>query len=148
MRKLLPGMMIAGLIACQPVSQQNVFAFFEYDLKDGMADRFIEGYAKDLEWHASQEDDWSWAGWFVTTGEPSAREKLRDLPFVWMQTVSGGELHEYLLFVGMETLEGLDACANLFDFSSGPSADYTASVRQASSELWSYSERLSLYPDQ
>jgi len=103
--------MIAGLIACQPVSaQQNVFAFFEYDLKDGMADRFIEGYAKDLEWHASQEDDWSWAGWFVTTGERRGRFIDATPNHVWR--------------------------------------DFDQWKVNSASELWSYSERLSLYPDQ
>lgn len=54
-------------------AQKNVFAFFEYDIKSGMNDQFINGYERDLEWHKSQEDDWSWIGWFVTNGNRRGR---------------------------------------------------------------------------
>ncbi len=67
--------LIAICILCftHAQSQNNVFAFFEYDVKSGMDDQFISGYAKDLEWHSSQGDDWSWIGWFVLNGERRGR---------------------------------------------------------------------------
>lgn len=48
----------------------KVYAFFEYKLKQGvgMQDAFEMGYERDLEWHRSQEDDWSWIGWYVING--------------------------------------------------------------------------------
>ena len=57
----------AGTLAAQ--QNTNVFAFFEYEIKNGMEDQFIAGYERDLEWHKSQGDDWSWVGWFVVNGE-------------------------------------------------------------------------------
>jgi hypothetical protein len=239
--KTMMRLLTISLLSCQSgYAQEQVFAFFEYDLKDGMSDRFVNGYAKDLEWHASQDDDWSWVGWFVTTGErrgrfidatpdhawgdfdrwkvdsgenarhndihwasyvenasgsyrtvlgeysradedwlrrkylqvyhvevvqgqentfdtflqtfaSSAKKKLKDMPFVWMRTVSGGDVGEHLLFVGLENLEGLGACEQLFVFSTAEtslSAAYGTSVRNVSSELWSYSEKLSLFPNE
>lgn len=53
--------------------RQNVFAFFEYDIKNGMNDQFMNGYERDLEWHESQEDNWSWIGWFVINGNRRGR---------------------------------------------------------------------------
>lgn len=55
------------------VSQNNVFAFYEYDIIKGMHQEFIDGYHKDLEWQASQNDNWSWVGWFVLNGERRGR---------------------------------------------------------------------------
>lgn len=48
----------------------SVFAFFEYKLKNeiGMEDAFNTGYERDLEWHKSQNDQWTWIGWYVTNG--------------------------------------------------------------------------------
>lgn len=54
-------------------AQSNVFAFFEYDINKRSTNQFINGYAKDLEWHQSQNDDWSWIGWFVINGERRGR---------------------------------------------------------------------------
>ncbi|MEN7547604.1 hypothetical protein AAG747_06785 [Rapidithrix thailandica] len=54
-------------------AQESVFSFFEYKLKEGMREQFINGYEKDLEWHQSQKDDWAWVGWFVINGERRGR---------------------------------------------------------------------------
>lgn len=54
-------------------AQQHVFAFYEYDIKDGMSDQFVNGYTKDIEWHRDQKDDWSWIGWFVLNGDRRTR---------------------------------------------------------------------------
>lgn len=53
------------------IKKDTVFAFFEYKIKDGigMKDAFDSGYGRDLEWHRSQDDDWSWIGWYVSNGE-------------------------------------------------------------------------------
>jgi hypothetical protein len=50
--------------------QDTVFAFFEYKIKEevGMEDAFNAGYERDLEWHKSQNDTWSWVGWYVANG--------------------------------------------------------------------------------
>ncbi|MEH0155186.1 hypothetical protein V6R21_13655 [Limibacter armeniacum] len=63
------------LFFCLPeaYSQGNAFAFFEYDIRLGMEDQFNNGYEKDLEWHKSQGDDWSWIGWYVINGERRGR---------------------------------------------------------------------------
>lgn len=52
---------------------QNIFAFFEYDIKNGMTDQFVNGYKADLEWQKSKGDDWSWVGWFVSNGDRRGR---------------------------------------------------------------------------
>lgn len=49
--------------------ENNVFAFYEYKIKEGKTDHFTEGYKRDLEWHAEKQDPWSWAGWFVMNGD-------------------------------------------------------------------------------
>lgn len=54
-------------------AQKNVFAFFEYNIKDGMTEQFVNGYARDLEWHKVQQDDWTWIGWFVINGQRRGR---------------------------------------------------------------------------
>ncbi|MEO9802638.1 MAG: hypothetical protein ABJF04_05285 [Reichenbachiella sp.] len=215
-------------------AQNKVFAFYEYDIKDGMTDQFVNGYAKDLEWHKSQKDDWSWLGWFVTNGKRRGRfidatpdhawtdfdrwkvdraENVRhnkihwvpyvenysgsynvmideysapkpnwltsaflqvyslkvkigrdgvfkkflsdfkvlanrkELPFVWMQTVSGGGVSEYQLFVGISRVEELGKCMDLFDFSMAKSdiiQNYSNAVESNTSELWRYSSQLTL----
>ncbi|MBC9795041.1 hypothetical protein [Sinomicrobium weinanense] len=67
--------LIGMILLCyvRTYSQNNVFAFFEYDIRSGMEDPFINGYAKDLEWHQLQGDDWSWIGWFVMNGNRRGR---------------------------------------------------------------------------
>lgn len=223
-------------ISSATYAQNNIFAFFEYDLKDGHRDQFINGYAKDLSWHQSQGDDWTWVGWFVTNGprrgrfidatpnhnwsdfdrwkvdaaenarnndihwapyvdnasgsykkvltdysnsagnwfvspnvqvysieikpgkelffedflkdfSPLLKEQLRELPFVWMKTISGAKTNEYLLYVGMDKIEQLAACEYLFHFSVSQkelARKYNECVARQSSELWSYSQKLSL----
>jgi hypothetical protein len=54
-------------------AQNNITAFYEYQIKNGMRSQFINGYAQDLEWHKSQGDDWAWIGWFVANGERRGR---------------------------------------------------------------------------
>jgi len=51
------------------INTDTVFVFFEYKIKDGMDDAFNAGYERDLEWHKSQKDNWSWVGWYVSNGE-------------------------------------------------------------------------------
>jgi hypothetical protein len=217
-------------------AQNNVYAFFEYDIIDGMEDKFINGYEKDLRWHKSQGDDWSWPGWFVLNGnrrgrfidaapdhkwsdfdnwkinasENSRHNKIHWLPyvenpsgsyriildefsrykkdwfqnkflqvyhieikngqeeifkrflenyksllqsnlkensFVWMRTISGGNIHEYYLFISFNKIEELELCETIFDFSDSQNefrGNYNNSVFRNTSELWRYSERLSL----
>lgn len=50
--------------------KDTVFAFFNYKLKNdvGIEDAFNAGYERDLEWHKSQNDKWTWLGWYVTNG--------------------------------------------------------------------------------
>jgi hypothetical protein len=69
MRTFLFALLLLAAIHATSQQNPNVFAFFEYEIKDGMEDQFIAGYGKDLEWHKSQGDDWSWVGWFVVNGE-------------------------------------------------------------------------------
>jgi hypothetical protein len=68
-----------------------------------------------------------------------------------MRTVSGGDVGEHLLFVGLENLEGLSACEGLFAFSAAEKsllAAYSTSIGNIRSELWSYSDKLSLFADE
>ncbi|UGU14348.1 hypothetical protein LS482_11570 [Sinomicrobium kalidii] len=217
-------------------AQGKVFAFFEYDIREGMKASFINGYAKDLEWQQSQGDDWCWAGWFVLNGDrrgrfidatpdhtwkdfdnwkidasensrhnrihwlpyvenpsgsyrevmeryssyakkwyrskylqvyymrmhsgevagsnqflsdlkPLLEDKLQGRPFVWMKTVSGGDPDTYLLFVGLNKLEDLQLCSELFrEYSSGKENQGKRAVKEIISELWGYSDKLSLFP--
>lgn len=60
----------------QPIQKTDtVFAFFEYQLKKevGMEDAFNTGYQRDLEWHKSQHDQWTWVGWYVSNGSRRGR---------------------------------------------------------------------------
>lgn len=56
-------------------TQDTVFAFFEYKIKDaiGIEDAFYAGYERDLEWHKSQNDKWAWVGWSVDNGDRRGR---------------------------------------------------------------------------
>ena len=49
-------------------SQANVYAFYEYSIKNGQENAFINGYRADLDWQKTQRDTWSWIGWFVLNG--------------------------------------------------------------------------------
>ncbi|MCX2680019.1 hypothetical protein OOZ15_08730 [Galbibacter sp. EGI 63066] len=64
---------VALLVSAQAFSQNNINAFFEYDIKDGMKEKFINGYEKDVAWQLSQGDDWLWGAWFVLNGERRGR---------------------------------------------------------------------------
>ncbi|MDG3581839.1 hypothetical protein [Galbibacter pacificus] len=70
---LVPLMTLAQEIDSR--GQDNVFAFYEYKIKDGigMKGAFNAGYKRDLEWHEAQGDDWSWIGWYVINGERRGR---------------------------------------------------------------------------
>jgi hypothetical protein len=240
MKKILLVLFFAFIASNLSYSQNNIFSFFEYDIKDGMRDQFINGYAKDLEWHKSQGDDWSWVGWFVVNGKRRDRfidatpdhnwsdfdnwkinakensrlnkinwvpyvenssgsykmileeasrydknwykskflqvyyieivpgieeafeirlektksflkKKLKNNSFVWMKTISGGNVNEYCLYVALNKIEELSFCDNLFEDSpflqNNLEGLYRESVKKILSELWSYSESLSLFSD-
>ena len=217
-------------------AQDNVIAFYEYDIKSGMTDQFINGYEKDLEWHQSQADDWSWVGWFVMNGNRRTRfidatpnhswrdfdnwkvnnaensrhnkihwvpyvenlsgsykilldefsdyqnnwytrkflqtyqikikngkanefklflsefkeflqKKLSNISFIWMKTISGGEVNEYQLFIALNKIEDFKQLEDLFEIPSNEKEmllNYTNSMLLNVSELWIYSEKLSL----
>lgn len=238
MEKFFPVVLILLLCNSISYSQENIFAFYEYEIKDGMDDQFINGYEKDLEWHASQGDEWTWIGWFVMNGDrrgmfidatpnhnwsdfdnwkvnsaensrhnkihwlpyvknpsggykkvldefsnykpdwfsnaflqvyhielnngkendfakfledykPVLQDRLKNNSFVWMKNISGGNINEYLLFVGINKIEDLKLTEKLFNFSDSNEElkqNYTNSVNSGVSELWMYSDRLSLIP--
>ncbi|WP_148044344.1 hypothetical protein [Sinomicrobium pectinilyticum] len=68
---IFAGLALTGMMSVY--GQQNVFAFFEYDIRTDKEDAFINGYTRDLEWQRAQGDDWSWIGWFVQNGSRRGR---------------------------------------------------------------------------
>lgn len=68
---ILSGLVLLNLLPAY--GQNNVFAFFEYDIRKGMEESFVNGYVRDLEWQREQGDDWSWIGWFVMNGDRRGR---------------------------------------------------------------------------
>lgn len=47
---------------------QNIGQFAIWKPKDGMLQNFETGYKQHLNWHKTNEDKWSWYGWFIISG--------------------------------------------------------------------------------
>ena len=84
---------------------------------------------------------------FLTGYKEILQDKLKGISFVWMKTISGGSESEYQLFIGLNQMEDFKLLEDIFNFSnfeSGLVQAYDDSVTSSTSELWQYSERLSL----
>ncbi|SMD37678.1 hypothetical protein SAMN04488029_3408 [Reichenbachiella faecimaris] len=71
MNRLIIGLLVFFIINFDSEAQngKTVFAFYEYKVEGYQLTNFINGYKRDLEWHAEKNDSWDWVGWFVMTGD-------------------------------------------------------------------------------
>lgn len=66
------GALSLALLSAAPAAAQTcgpLLSFVEMVPKQGQEERFFDGYRRDLEFHASVRDPWTWLGWVVGNGD-------------------------------------------------------------------------------
>ena len=59
---------IIGMALHTTAQTNNIAHFSVWKPKAGQEQNFEQGYKKHLQWHASNEDAWSWYGWYIISG--------------------------------------------------------------------------------